>query len=118
MRPGDVVVVMEENIPPTSWRLARVSKVHLGTALVRSVTLDVVMPGGGRHQIKRPVQKLCRLLDCSEHDVQPGQDVRDSHLEEDQSGAAEDNQEGHPSEEDQKEEAEDNQEGHPPEEDH
>ena len=44
--------------------------------------------------------------------------VRDSHLEEDQSGAAEDNQEGHPSEEDQKEEAEDNQEGHPPEEDH
>lgn len=61
---GDVVILMEDNLPPNSWRIGRVAATHPGPdSLVRSATMDVIMPGGGRHQMKRPIQKLCRLLE-------------------------------------------------------
>lgn len=64
VKAGDVVILMEDNLPPNSWRIGRITETHPGPdSLVRSATMNVIMPGGGRHQIKRPVQKLCRLLE-------------------------------------------------------
>lgn len=74
---GEVVIIMENNLPPTAWRLGRIAATQPGQdGLVRSVTLDVMMPNGGKHQISRPIQKLCRLLDySSEPLVQRREDV-------------------------------------------
>lgn len=62
---GDVVVIMEDNLPPNTWRIGRITATHPGPdSLVRSAIMDVVMPGGGKHAMKRPVQKLCRLVEA------------------------------------------------------
>lgn len=74
MEIGDVVVIIEDNLARSEWRMGRVSDVHPGPdGLVRSATVDIFLPGqGGRGsvtQLQRPVQKLCRILESEE---QPG----------------------------------------------
>lgn len=55
---GDVVVIKDENLPPTKWLLARVEQLHPGTDnLVRVVTLRT--PAG--NDLKRPLSKLIPL---------------------------------------------------------
>lgn len=70
---GDVVLITEENYPPTHWPLARVTKTFPGgDGLVRVVELKV------KHGLtKRAIQKLVRLPtdneeDSSETDVPAG----------------------------------------------
>lgn len=82
---GDVVAIKDENLPPTQWRIGRISSVHPGSdGLVR--TVDIVYNsaqtnGHGLftlHTCQRPVQKVCRLVTAEEDvlDSGPaGQDV-------------------------------------------
>lgn len=54
---GDLALIIEENLPPMSWRLGRIVKLHSGDdKIVRVVTLKV--QGG---ETKRSVSKLCVL---------------------------------------------------------
>lgn len=63
---NDIVVVRHENLPPTHWRLGRVTAVHPGSdGLVRTVTVRYSHWDGNRmvpREFQRPVQKLCKLL--------------------------------------------------------
>lgn len=58
---NDIVIMKEDNTPPTKWKLARVIKVH---------------PGGddprGGTEIKRPTVKLCLLPNEADFDSSPG----------------------------------------------
>lgn len=55
---GDVVLVKDENFPPTRWPLARITQVHPGEdGVVRVVSLR----SKGNTISKRPVVKLCPL---------------------------------------------------------
>lgn len=55
---NDIVIVKEDNIPPSKWKLARVVKVHPGKdSVVRVATIK--LPNGS--ELSRPVVKLCRL---------------------------------------------------------
>ncbi|XP_017468143.1 PREDICTED: uncharacterized protein LOC108360394 [Rhagoletis zephyria] len=55
---GDIVLVRHENLPPTHWRLGRITEVHLGSdGLARNATL---MTAYGL--CTRAVQKLCLLF--------------------------------------------------------
>lgn len=54
---GDLVVIVEPNLPPLQWRMARVTKLYPGTdGAVRVV--DVKTATGS---LQRPVVKLCKL---------------------------------------------------------
>lgn len=54
---GDVVVLIDKNIPPNSWLLAHVTETHPGKdGLVRVVTLKTKTS-----TLKRPVTKICPL---------------------------------------------------------
>lgn len=57
IKPGDLVIVFDENRPPTVWPLGRVEQVHPGKdGFVRNVTVKTAAG------IKlRPIQKLCVL---------------------------------------------------------
>ncbi|XP_053956247.1 uncharacterized protein LOC128861894 [Anastrepha ludens] len=72
IRLGDIVVIRHENLPPTHWRLARVTELHPGTdGAVRNVTLATA-----HGSCTRAVQKLCLLLeDHIETNVSTGEDV-------------------------------------------
>lgn len=51
---GDLVIIRQENTPPSVWPLARVVEVHPGAdGLVRNVTLQTA-----NTQLRRPIQKL------------------------------------------------------------
>lgn len=64
LKTDDVVAIMDDNLPPCEWRIGRITQTHPGPDdLVRSVSMDVMMPGGGRHTMQRPIQKLCRLVE-------------------------------------------------------
>ncbi|XP_060879132.1 uncharacterized protein LOC132951321 [Metopolophium dirhodum] len=56
---NDVVIIKEDNLAPTRWKLARVVKVHPGKdwTLVRVVTVKLA----NGSDLTRPVVKLCRL---------------------------------------------------------
>ncbi|XP_067623897.1 uncharacterized protein [Eurosta solidaginis] len=57
LKVGDLVVLKNENTPPTLWRMGRVTALHPGRdGLVRNVTLWT-----GNDHINRPIQKLCVL---------------------------------------------------------
>ncbi|XP_053686658.1 uncharacterized protein LOC128736205 [Sabethes cyaneus] len=59
IKPGQLVLVKSDNVPPSAWELARVSAVHPDQqGLVRIVTLR-----RGKTEYQRPVQKLCPLPD-------------------------------------------------------
>ncbi|XP_017469589.1 PREDICTED: uncharacterized protein LOC108361481 [Rhagoletis zephyria] len=83
---GDVVLILNENLPPAHWRMARVIDVHPGDdGLVRVVTVEYnsdKRTAEGlyvKHRCHRPVQKLCRLTGPNEEilnrDGSAGQDV-------------------------------------------
>ncbi|XP_052565872.1 uncharacterized protein LOC128093372 [Culex pipiens pallens] len=63
---GKLVVIVDDNLPPTRWKLARISEVHPGAdGVVRVVTLKTATK-----LIKRPVEKICLLpLDEEEHNA-------------------------------------------------
>ncbi|XP_063827477.1 uncharacterized protein LOC135076893 [Ostrinia nubilalis] len=55
---GDMVVIKDEDTPPTKWLLGRIKKVHPGADnLVRVVTVQCK----GNHELKRPISKLIPL---------------------------------------------------------
>lgn len=55
---GNVVVIKEDDLPPTKWLLGRVKIVHPGADnLVRVVTVQCK----GNHEMKRPLSKLILL---------------------------------------------------------
>ena len=61
---GDLVVIHEENIPSTQWKLARVSELHPGPdGNVRIVTLKTATGS-----LKRPILKLTPILSAKEQD--------------------------------------------------
>jgi hypothetical protein len=54
---GDLVVVIEDNLPPMKWLLGRVVTLHPGKdGLVRVATIKT-----SKGEIKRPTAKLCLL---------------------------------------------------------
>lgn len=55
---NDVVMIRDDNAPPLSWRLARVTEVHLGDDQIARVATLRCASG---QLLKRPVTKLCRL---------------------------------------------------------
>lgn len=58
----DVVIIRNENLPVTQWRLGRIIALHPGDdGLVRVVTIK--HQGG---ECTRPVQKVCRLIDTGD----------------------------------------------------
>lgn len=54
----DVVIVKEDNTPPTKWNMARVTTIHQGRDGVARVATIQLANGT---QIRRPMVKLCRL---------------------------------------------------------
>lgn len=55
---GDVVIIKEDNLPPTKWLLGRVKQIHPGKdKLVRVVTVQTM----GNKEFKRPLYKLIPL---------------------------------------------------------
>ncbi|CAG7828755.1 unnamed protein product [Allacma fusca] len=57
LQEGELVVIMDERLPPNKWKLARVEKLHPGSdGQVRTVSVKTQ-----EGVIKRPVVKLCRL---------------------------------------------------------
>jgi hypothetical protein len=57
IRPGKMVVIKEENVPPLLWRLGRIHDLHSGgDGAVRVVTIKTA-----RGIIKRAVHKVCPL---------------------------------------------------------
>lgn len=63
---GDIVVIRHENLPPSQWRIGKITGVHPGSdGLVRNATIRYQLHDGKTVTMKectRPVQKLCRLL--------------------------------------------------------
>ena len=58
MSTGDLVIIKEDNTPPTKWNLARIIKTNPGKdGVVRVVTLRTA---NGTNLV-RPILKLCRL---------------------------------------------------------
>ncbi|CAK1603769.1 unnamed protein product [Parnassius mnemosyne] len=54
---GDIVLIVDSNLPPLEWRSGRVQDVHPGKdGVVRVVTLRTT-----NGLLKRPVNKLCPL---------------------------------------------------------
>lgn len=71
IRVGDIVLIRHENLPPTHWRLGRITEVHPGSdGLIRNATLKTAYGF-----CTRAVQKLCRLVESFEPDGPTGQDV-------------------------------------------
>jgi len=60
---GDVVIVVDESkLPRGRWRLGHVTKLISGSdGVARGATVDVIVSGGRRLQMDRPVQKLIPL---------------------------------------------------------
>lgn len=57
IKPGMLVLIKEDNLPPLSWKLARIKEVHPGKDnIVRVATLRT--PNG---ELKRSISKLCPL---------------------------------------------------------
>lgn len=55
---GDLVIIKEDNTPPTKWNLARVINTHPGRdGVVRVVTVRIA--NGAK--LDRPIVKLCLL---------------------------------------------------------
>ncbi|XP_017486035.1 PREDICTED: uncharacterized protein LOC108374567 [Rhagoletis zephyria] len=70
IRVNDIVLVKNENLPRTHWRMGRVMTVHPGNdGIVRNVTLKTTSG-----QLSRAVQKLCRL--CEQEDFESPDSTR------------------------------------------
>lgn len=73
LRVGDIVALKDENLPPTHWRIGRIIDVFPGQdGLVRTVEVQYNNEQLNEHGLhtqrtcKRPVQKLCRLIEANE----------------------------------------------------
>ncbi|XP_017485290.1 PREDICTED: uncharacterized protein LOC108373859 [Rhagoletis zephyria] len=67
MKTGDLVVIREDNLPPTEWRLGRVVNLHPGTdGRVRVV--DILTEKG---QVTRPLVKLLLLPPYNDGNSEP-----------------------------------------------
>ncbi|XP_037033049.1 uncharacterized protein LOC119072036 [Bradysia coprophila] len=56
---GELVILKEDDLPPTKWLMGRVIEVHPGgDNLVRAVTVRLKCK---HHTLTRPIHKLCRL---------------------------------------------------------
>ncbi|XP_060804637.1 uncharacterized protein LOC106135320 [Amyelois transitella] len=65
LRSGDIVLVCEDNLPPTKWLYGKIEDVHPGKDnLTRVVTLRYK-----NSLIQRPISKLCPLPVNDEHDL-------------------------------------------------
>lgn len=73
------MAIKDDNLPPTQWRIGRITGVHPGTdGLVRIV--DIVYNSGQtndrglftQHSCQRPVQKVCRLVEAEEEVLNSG----------------------------------------------
>lgn len=59
---GDLVIVREDNLPPTKWKLGRITATHAGAdGLVRKATLKTATG-----ELTRPIIKLCIILSNDE----------------------------------------------------
>lgn len=60
---GQLVLIRDENLPPTQWRLGRIAELLPGRDdLIRNVMIKTT-----RGTFKRPVQKICILpVDCGQ----------------------------------------------------
>lgn len=60
---GQLVLLKDENLPPASWKMARIKELLPGKdGLVRNVVIET-----SKTILKRPVQKICILpVDCAE----------------------------------------------------
>lgn len=57
MKIGHLVLIRDENLPPTQWKLGRIVKLIPGSdGLVRNVLIKTA-----KGEFKRPVQKICVL---------------------------------------------------------
>ena len=57
IKPGSLVIIKEDNLPPLQWRLGRVTEIHPGAdGHVRTVTVQT-----SQGIYKRPIVKLCLL---------------------------------------------------------
>ncbi|XP_036346466.1 uncharacterized protein LOC118755749 [Rhagoletis pomonella] len=55
---NDVVIIKDDNLPPTQWSIGKISKVHPGSdGLVRVASVDTF-----KGTLKRPIVKLCPLF--------------------------------------------------------
>ncbi|XP_012228825.2 uncharacterized protein [Linepithema humile] len=63
LKPGQLVIIQEDNTPPLCWPLARIEEVHPGTdGIVRAATVRT-----NKGTYKRPATRLCPLpLDSEE----------------------------------------------------
>lgn len=63
---GNIVVIRHENLPPSQWRIGRITGVHPGSdGLVRNATILYPSRDGDHittREVVRSVQKLCKLL--------------------------------------------------------
>lgn len=58
LKENDIVIVKDENLPPSQWSIARIVQTHPGAdSLVRVVTLKT-----SKGSYKRPITKLCPLF--------------------------------------------------------
>lgn len=65
---GDLVVIIQDNMPPAKWLTGRVKEVHPSTdKLIRLVTLKTK-----NGELKRPIVKLCKLPLAVREDVPNG----------------------------------------------
>lgn len=62
---GDLVVIIDENLPPAKWKMARITEVHPGSdGYVRMVTVKTQ-----HSSFQRPIVKLCKLPINAREDV-------------------------------------------------
>ncbi|XP_036329713.1 uncharacterized protein LOC118741847 [Rhagoletis pomonella] len=55
---NDVVIIKDDNLPPTQWSIGKISEVHPGSdGLVRVASVDTF-----KGTLKRPIVKLCPLF--------------------------------------------------------
>lgn len=55
---GDIVIIKDESVPPTKWKLGRIVKTHPGKD---NVTRVVTVRTSTGSEMRRPTVKLCRL---------------------------------------------------------
>lgn len=61
---GDLVVLKDEQLPPRAWLMGRIIETHPGKdGLIRVVTVKTA-----HSQYKRPITKLCLLMEASDED--------------------------------------------------
>lgn len=60
LKPGKLVLIKEDGLPPLKWKIGVIEAVHPGSdGIVRAATVRI-----GSSTLKRPATKLCTLPDC------------------------------------------------------